>query len=98
MTNLHSKCVYFSALFLANWAIAGELTAVDSKTEVAASAPRPRLTLSGWIEAGMTVNFAAPEDRQNFGRLLDDRSNEPLLNQFAVVLERSLDPAGSNSF
>jgi hypothetical protein len=86
------------SLFLANCAIAGELTAVDSKNEVTASAPRPRLTVSGWIEAGVTVNFASPDDRQNFGRLLDDRSNEPLLNQFAVVLERSLDPGGSSGF
>ncbi len=41
-----------------------------------------------WVESGYTVNFDRPSDRQNFGRLFDDRSNEPLLNQIAVTLER----------
>jgi len=39
-----------------------------------------RFKLYGWVETGITVNFDSPEDHQNFGRLLDDRSNEPLLN------------------
>jgi hypothetical protein len=98
MTNLRSRFVLLCFLFVANWTSASELVAVDSKTDLVASAPRPRLTLSGWIDAGLTVNFASPEDHQNFGRLLDDRSNEPLLNQVAVVLERSLDPRGAGGF
>ena len=73
---------------------AGEPTTVDSK----ATAPESRLKLYGWIETGITGNFASPDDRQNFGRLLDDRSNEPLLNQFVVAAERVLDPKPADSF
>ena len=54
--------------------------------------PEPRLKISGWIESGITVNPAGPADRQNFGRLFDDRSNEPLLNQLVINIERALAP------
>lgn len=43
-----------------------------------------------WIESGFTVNLDRPNDRQNFGRLFDDRANEPLLNEAVVTLERTL--------
>lgn len=46
----------------------------------------------------MTSNFASPNDRQNFGRLFDDRSNEPLLNQLVLMAERTLDPAAADRF
>jgi len=54
--------------------------------------PEPRFKIYGWVEGGFTGNFASPQDNQNFGRLFDDRSNEPLLNQFVVTAERLLDP------
>jgi hypothetical protein len=54
--------------------------------------PQPGFHLYGWVEAGITANFDSPDDNQNFGRLLDDRSNEPLLNQFVVTAERGFDP------
>jgi hypothetical protein len=60
--------------------------------------PPPGFHLSGWIEAGITGNFDSPADRQNFGRLLDDRSNEPMLNQFVVTAERGLDPKAADRF
>lgn len=53
---------------------------------------KPRFTISGWIEGGFTGNFDSPRDHQNFGRLFDDRSNEPLLNQAVITFERTLDP------
>ena len=40
----------------------------------------------------MTVNPASPKTNQNFGRLFDDRSNEPLFNQAVINLERGLAP------
>ena|SRR5436190_20234382 len=40
--------------------------------------PQPGFRIYGWIETGITGNFASPNDNQNFGRLLDDRANEPL--------------------
>ena len=55
-------------------------------------APEPRIKLSAWIAAGITVNPSAPDDNQNFGRFFDDRSNEPVVNQIAVNLERALAP------
>ena len=60
--------------------------------------PAQRWSFSGWIEAGVTGNFNDPSDRQNFGRLLDDRSNEPLLIQLVIRAERQLDPAASSGF
>jgi hypothetical protein len=54
--------------------------------------PEPRLKISGWIDTGITGNFASPPDNQNFGRLFDDRTNEPLLNQAVINLERALAP------
>jgi hypothetical protein len=54
--------------------------------------PAPGFRFSGWLEAGITVNFDSPNDHQNFGRLLDDRSNEPLLDQFALTAERGFNP------
>ena len=76
------------------------LRAGEVKETPAATVPQlaQRWSLSGWIEAGVTGNFSDPSDRQNFGRLLDDRSNEPLLNQLVISAERQLDPAGSSGF
>lgn len=54
--------------------------------------PEPRFKISGWIDTGITGNFASPADNQNFGRFFDDRTNEPLLNQAVINLERALAP------
>ena len=52
---------------------------------------KSHFAISGWIDAGFTGNFDSPKDNQNFGRLLDDRSNEFVMNQAAVNIERSLE-------
>lgn len=52
----------------------------------------PRFKISGWIDSGATFNPDDPNDRQNFGRLFDDRSNEPMLNQVVVSFDRALAP------
>ena len=98
MTNLLICRVIGVSLFVAAAAIAGEPTVADSKLRSQALAGNSRFSLYGWIETGLTVNFASPADHQNFGRLLDDRSNEPLLNQLVVAAERSLDPAMADRF
>ncbi|MGH8094779.1 MAG: porin [Chthoniobacterales bacterium] len=54
--------------------------------------PEPRFKISGWIDAGITGNFASPPDNQNFGRFFDDRVNQPLLNQAVINFERALAP------
>ncbi len=89
--------LFLPVLFFSSPAVAGETAAFAGGN----ASPPPgdqRFTISGWLEAGFTGNFSAPTDRQNFGRLLDDRSNEPLLNQFVISAERSLDPKAADQF
>ena len=73
-----------SASILASITSAGEPTVSPT--------PEPRFKISGWIESGVTFNLASPQDNQNFGRLFDDRANEPLLNQAVINFERALVP------
>lgn len=54
--------------------------------------PEARFKITGWIDTGITFNPDSPRDNQNFGRLFDDRSNEPLLNQLVLNFERTLAP------
>jgi len=75
--------IFSFALCLAAAAIAGEI-------ETASPTPAPRFTISGWIDGGITFNPDTPRDNQNFGRLFDDRANEPLLNQAVINFERVL--------
>ena len=74
----------FSATILVSIASAGEPT--PSPT------PEPRFKISGWVESGITFNPDSPQSNQNFGRLFDDRANEPLLNQVVINFERALVP------
>jgi len=56
----------------------------------APAAPTPATTkFYGWIDAGTTLNSTRPNDRQNFGRLFDNATDELLLNQLAVTAERT---------
>src|SRR5438309_3098691 len=77
--------IFSLVLCLAAAAIAGEI-------ETASPTPAPRFTISGWIDGGITFNPDIPRDNQNFGRLFDDRANEPLLNQLVINFERALAP------
>jgi|GEM_PF-2452981 len=47
------------------------------------------VTFSGRIEAGATANAAAPANGINFGQLTTDKSNQLILNQFALAFERA---------
>ena len=49
-----------------------------------------RLKFSAFVEGGITGNPLSPNDHQNFGRLFDDRPNEPMLNQATLTVERPL--------
>ncbi len=46
--------------------------------------------VSGWIQAGYTVNFDSPTDRFNFGTNFNNRSNDFMLNQVWLRLEKPL--------
>lgn len=76
---------------------AATLMSVAQAGVESASTPEPRFKVYGWFEGGTTFNPDDPQDRQNFGRLFDDRSNEPVFNQAAITLERTL-PAGLSAF
>ncbi len=65
----------------------------------------PPANLSEWAssikldfqgDVGITVNPADPNNRRNFGRLFDDASNRPLLNQALVTLHRDVDPKATS--
>ena len=60
-------------------------------TPAPAAAPAPTgVQFYGWVEAGATLNSKQPKDRQNFGRLFDDRANEVMLNQVVLTAEQTL--------
>ncbi len=48
--------------------------------------------LSAQIEGGITANPQTPDSGVNFGRLFDDRANQPLLNQVMLTANKPLDP------
>jgi hypothetical protein len=75
-----------SAITLIRIVAAGELETVSRPSE-------PPFKVYGWIETGITFNPDQPDDRQNFGRLFDDRANELLLNQAVITFERALPSA-----
>jgi len=47
-------------------------------------------------DAGITVNPAEPSNRRNFGRLFDDNSNRPVLNQLLATVSRDVDPKATS--
>jgi putative OmpL-like beta-barrel porin-2 len=47
---------------------------------------------SGYIDAGITGNPQNPANDVNFGHLYTDRTDTPVLNQFALTVTRPLDP------
>jgi hypothetical protein len=87
-TTLKSIALFLAAGILGTVALAG----VEPSPP-----PESRFKLYGWIESGITFKPDVPKDRQNFGRLFDDRSNELLLNQAVITFERTL-PTGLTAF
>jgi hypothetical protein len=47
--------------------------------------------LYGWVQGGFTANFDSPRDRLNYAVNFNNRSNDVLLNQAYLVLEKPLD-------
>ncbi len=45
----------------------------------------------GWVQGGYTFNTDSPRDRLNYGVNFNNRSNDFLLNQAYIVLEKTLD-------
>ena len=89
-----------TALRAAGLACATLLCAVPAFAQDAAPAAAPAAP-QGWAssiklglqgEAGITVNTSDPASRRNFGRLIDDNSNRPVLNQLLLTVGREVDP------
>lgn len=70
--------------------------------DLAATTPPPpaswwdTVTVSGAIEGGYTANPDYPGDGLNFGHLLTDKANKPLLNQALLTVQRPLDPKSTD--
>ena len=79
-------------LFIFSLPLCFAVMAKAGEIETPSPTPAPRFTISGWIDGGITFNPDSPRDNQNFGRLFDDRANEPLLNQLVINFERPLAP------
>ena len=47
-------------------------------------------------QAGITGNVDSPRSNRNFGRLTDDLSNRPLLNQLLGTISRDVDPKATS--
>ena len=81
-------CASVSALLIGRAAVAQDVG-------LAVPAPEPSwlsaLQVGGRIDAGATINPAAPRTGINFGRLFTDKANQLVLDQFDLSLERPLD-------
>ncbi|HEY1736715.1 MAG TPA: outer membrane beta-barrel protein [Methylovirgula sp.] len=80
--------------------LASAALAADLPTTKGAPAAPPdwwsTLTVDGNIEGGIQFNPQAPTGQTNFGRLFDDKANEPLLNQATLTVMRPIDPSSKN--
>lgn len=54
------------------------------------------ITLSGYVDSGITFNPDYPGDGINFGHLFTDKANVPLFNQVAMILQRPIDSASQD--
>ena len=48
-------------------------------------------------QAGITVNTLDPDNRRNFGRLVNDNANRPILNQLLATVSRDVDPKSTTA-
>lgn len=75
--------------------LASAAFAADLPTTKGAPAAPPdwwsTLTIDGNIESGIQFNPQAPTGQPIFGRLFDDKANEPLLNQATITVQRPID-------
>ena len=88
-----------TALIIASLVLGASLHAQTPAPAPPAATPAPASSFSiyGWVEAGATLNSKQPNDRQNFGRLFDDRANELMLNQVVLTAEKTLAPKAGES-
>jgi hypothetical protein len=81
-------------LLLVSFTHAGPTEAAPSPAPSPSPSPSPHFY--GWIDTGVTWNTNTPKDSHNFGHLFTDRANEPLLNQFSLVAEKTIDSSSAH--
>lgn len=69
----------------------GKDAALQEAIESVTGPESSRVQFRGHLQTSMTFNPDAPRDRQNFGRLFDDRSNDWRLNQLMLTAEQAVD-------
>jgi hypothetical protein len=85
-----------AAALLATGATAAEPTKKKALAEPPPPAWLDTLTIDGYLDAGVAVNFANPFNRFNFGHLFTDRASWPQFNQGVLTIERPLDPKATD--
>lgn len=82
-------------------AASGTATTPAAPAAAAPATPPPGYWINGihiglQIEGGFTDNPSTPDDGVNFGRLFDDRANQPQLNQVLLTVNKPLDPKATS--
>jgi len=73
-------------------AIKAVKSAEPAKPKEAEAAWLDTLTVTGYLDAGIAVNFANPFNGLNWGHLFTDRASWPQFNQGVLTVQRPLDP------
>jgi hypothetical protein len=90
----------FASVVLGGLAFGVFATPVSAADVSPAPTPPPSwwstVTLSGAIDAGLSLNPAYPADGLNFGHLFTDKANRILLNQGVLTVQRPIDPTSTD--
>lgn len=71
-------------------ALAGTEASSKDKVVKEEKKAESRYKFSVYLDTGLMVNPNDPNDHVNFGRVLDDKPNEPMFNQLTLTFERPL--------
>lgn len=81
---------------------AGMALAADLPNKKAAVVPPPppawldTLTIDGYVEGGIAINFNQPYNKLNWGHLYTDRANWPTFNGAVLTVQRPIDPKATS--
>lgn len=95
------KWYYFPVVTAASLA-AGMALAADLPKKKAPVAPPPppawldTLTVDGYVEGGIAINFNQPYNKLNWGHLYTDRANWPTFNGAVMTVQRPIDPKATS--
>ena len=88
-----NKTTLWAFLLVSTSLVTGTVFAEEATPAPAAPAADPSaIKFGALIETGATLNGNSPTTGVNFGHLLTDKTNQVLLNQAVLTLNRDLDP------